>query len=270
MPHCQKEKHDHAAKSKKEKLRIKQEKIARKQALTLAREKAELEASKPKPNIIAPVEGQREYEIGCEPEAEHRFNKLKRRNKHLRTDLIRNFERAEREEEERKKREEEERLRQEQEKENGQESSSSEEEEVEEYIIYICECCNKKFATKNQFINHSNSKKHKDNAAIYEEAGVIVTGVELRGQTDEVYNDEDKEESDDEEEMYGMAIDREDWYSGEDWYGEENHFEEESEEEEELHKPSVFSAFAALDDSSTSSSSASSDDEEEEVSYPSQ
>ena len=95
----------------------------------------------------------------------------------------------EREEEERKKREEDERYRRAQEEkrrqenyENGIEEEEEEEEPpiVTEYLVYICQCCQKKFNTTNQFANHTNSKRHRENAKLYEEAGVIVTEIQLR------------------------------------------------------------------------------------------
>ena len=73
MPHCQKESHDHSTKSKKEKARIKAEKAAKKQAaLDGLRKKEEEELLKP--NNTPLVEGFGEYEIGCKPEREYKFN----------------------------------------------------------------------------------------------------------------------------------------------------------------------------------------------------
>lgn len=90
-------------------------------------------------------------------------------------DIIKQQQKAEREEEERIKKEQENNYRLEQEKFNA----ATEEEEVEEleelkeeYLVYICQCCNRKFKTPNQFKNHIESKKHKDIARLYEEAGV--------------------------------------------------------------------------------------------------
>ena len=64
-----------------------------------------------------------------------------------------------------------------------------------EYVVYICECCDKRYATKNQFLNHSNSNRHWDLVRIYQELGVIVTHIELRGE-----NGNDQEAYDDDEE----------------------------------------------------------------------
>ena len=106
MPHAQKEKHDHSTFSKKKKDQAKQDKVAKKQAqLDLETAAAEAGKKTPLPNSLPLVEGFGEYEIGCEPEREYNFNKLKRSKKHLRNDIRRNQEREEEE-----KREEERRL----------------------------------------------------------------------------------------------------------------------------------------------------------------
>ena len=89
-------------------------------------------------------------------------------------DIIKQQQKAEREEEERIKKEQKNNYRLEQEKLNA--ATEEEEEELEElkeeYLVYICQCCNRKFKTVQQFSNHIESKKHKDIARLYEEAGV--------------------------------------------------------------------------------------------------
>lgn len=90
-------------------------------------------------------------------------------------DIIKQQQKAEREEEERLKKEREDKYRLEQEKLKPTTEEEEEEEEeliVKEYLVYICQCCNKKFNTTNQFKNHIDSKKHRDVARLYEEAGV--------------------------------------------------------------------------------------------------
>lgn len=73
MPHCQKESHDHSSKSKKAKQKKALEKAAKKQeALDAAKKKEEEELLKP--NNMPLVEGFGEYEIGCVPEREYKFN----------------------------------------------------------------------------------------------------------------------------------------------------------------------------------------------------
>jgi hypothetical protein len=82
MPHCQKEKHDHTAKSKKERLAKKEELLARRKAAKDL--EAELEAAKIKPTNIGLADGFGDYEVGCEPEKElkaPRFNVNKRSKK---------------------------------------------------------------------------------------------------------------------------------------------------------------------------------------------
>ena len=84
MPHCQKEKHDHTAKSKKERQRKKEELLARKDAGKAQALEAEIEKAKSQPNNIAFAEGFGEYEVGCEPEKEYKaptFNLNKRSKK---------------------------------------------------------------------------------------------------------------------------------------------------------------------------------------------
>eukprot|EP00580_Thalassiosira_gravida_P017098 CAMPEP_0201675390 /NCGR_PEP_ID=MMETSP0494-20130426/39516_1 /ASSEMBLY_ACC=CAM_ASM_000839 /TAXON_ID=420259 /ORGANISM="Thalassiosira gravida, Strain GMp14c1" /LENGTH=110 /DNA_ID=CAMNT_0048157823 /DNA_START=109 /DNA_END=437 /DNA_ORIENTATION=- len=109
MPHCQKEKHNHSSKSKKSKQ-------AKKEALALARkQKAEglEEAEKEKlkaGNNLALKDGFGEYEVGCEEEMEYvaKFNMNKRSKKHLRMDIIKQQQKAEREAEERLRQQQEE------------------------------------------------------------------------------------------------------------------------------------------------------------------
>ena len=86
------------------------------------------------------------------------------------------------------------RLEQEKLKQEAQEEDEEEEEPVtEEYLVYICLCCHKKFNTANQFKNHLESKKHRNNAKLYEEAGVIVTEVQRK----EDFDDDDNSYEDD-------------------------------------------------------------------------
>ncbi len=81
MPHCQKENHDHKAKSRKDKLKKKEAALARKKA-ALAKEKEEEEERLKLANNIALAEGFGAYEVGCEEEEEYvaKVN-LKKRNK---------------------------------------------------------------------------------------------------------------------------------------------------------------------------------------------
>ena len=86
MPHCQKEKHNHASKSKKEKQRKREEGIARRKAFKAAEEAAELERQNGGGiggNNVALKEGYGEYEIGREEEMEYvaKFNMNKRSKK---------------------------------------------------------------------------------------------------------------------------------------------------------------------------------------------
>ncbi len=208
MPHCQKENHNRAAKSKKEKQKAKQAMAERKKKLAEAAATAEAEAALKISNNISPVEGHGAYEIGYEEEPEYqRFNVKKRSKKHLRNDLRKKMLREAQEEEERIKKQQEEEYRQQQKalKEAAGELSSSEEEEeppVLEYLVYVCECCDKRYATKNQFLNHLNSKKHKHKVKVFESMGLLVTHVELRGENGnekELYDDYVDEEEDDDD-----------------------------------------------------------------------
>lgn len=103
---------------------------------------------------------------------------------------MRQEERRRREDEERLKQEQKEKYRLEQEKlkQEAQEDEDEEEEEpvTEKYLVYICLCCHKKFNTANQFKNHLESKKHRNNAKLYEEEGVIVTEVQHKEDSDNV------------------------------------------------------------------------------------
>jgi len=201
MPHCQKENHNRAAKSKKEKQQARQETAARKKKLAEAVAAAEAEAALKTSNNIAPVEGHGAYEVGHEEEPEHlRFNVKKRSKKHLRNDLRKRMLREAQEEEERIRKQQEEEYRQQQRalKEAAGEVSEEEEEEEEppvlEYLVYVCECCDKRYATKNQFLNHLKSKNHKQKVKFYESMGLLVTHVELRGENGnekELYDDEE-------------------------------------------------------------------------------
>ena len=301
MPHKQKENHDHSAKSKKERQKAKQEREAKKKAAVEARLKIEAEeAVGQKPNNIALAEGAGEYEVGCEAEEEIplRFNIKKRNKKHLRRDVRRNAERQAREEADRLQREQEERWHREQKEaerrqrklegreEESDESEEEDDDEGEEYLVYICECCGKKYATTNQFANHANSRKHKANAAMYEEAGIVVTSVQLklRLDDDEQYQeykdnqfddfeygdgDSDFNDSDEEREFYngkGEYLDDDEEHESE---GEE---EEESEDEEivppQRPKANLFSALMMGDSSSSESDDEESDNEQEEKPNP--
>uniref|UniRef100_A0A7S1FMF2 C2H2-type domain-containing protein n=1 Tax=Corethron hystrix TaxID=216773 RepID=A0A7S1FMF2_9STRA len=268
MPHCQKENHDHKAKSKKDKLKKKEAALARKKA-SLAREKEEEEERLKLSNNIALAEGFGAYEVGCEEEEEYvaKVNLKKRNKKHLRNDIRRQEERRRREEEKRLKQEQEEKYRLEQEKlkQEAQEEDEEEEDPVtEEYLVYICLCCHKKFNTANQFKNHLESKKHRNNAKLYEEAGVIVTEVQR------------KEDFDDDDHSYEDDVTEEECDTDGDSINEHengsNHSDDEQssdEEEEYYEKPkkvgNLFSAMALFDDSSSSSSSDSDEEEDEEI-----
>lgn len=84
MPHCQKEKHDHRAKSKKDKQKKRDELASRKKAIKEAADAAELEKkAKLGGNNVALKDGFGEYEIGCEEEMEYvaKFNMNKRSKK---------------------------------------------------------------------------------------------------------------------------------------------------------------------------------------------
>ena len=115
-------------------------------------------------------------------------------------------------------------------------------------------------------MNHTNSKRHRDNAKLYEEAGVIVTEVQLRKDFDD--DDFSFEEEEDEQEY---EFDQESKEYGEDCFdsgsgsGNEEVSDNEEEDYEEPKKVgSLFGALAAFSDSSSSSSSDSSDEEDEE------
>ena len=209
MPHCQKEQHNRAAKSKKEKQKAKQEAITRKKKTQEAQAAAEAEAALKLSNNVAPVEGHGAYEIGCEAEPEyHKFNALKRSKKHLRNDLRKKMLRELQEEEERLKKQQEEDYKNEQRalKEASGDLGSGDEDEEEdqdqdprilEYFVFICECCDKRYATKNQFLNHTKSKKHRSKVRIFEDLGLLVTHVELRGENGnekELYDDYEEED----------------------------------------------------------------------------
>jgi hypothetical protein len=210
MPHCQKEQHNRAAKSKKERQRAKQEVINRKKKFQEAQAAAEAETALKPSNNVAPVEGHGAYEIGCEPEPEyHKFNVKKRSKKHLRNDIRKKMLREAQEEEERRKKQQEEEYKIQQlalKEASGVGVSEEEEEEEEprvlEYFVFICECCDKRYATKNQFLNHTKSKRHRSNVRIFEDFGLLVTHVELRGENGnekELYDDYEEEEDFDNE-----------------------------------------------------------------------
>lgn len=88
-------------------------------------------------------------------------------------DIIKQQQKAEREEEERIKREQERQYRLEQEEKLKQNTTTNEnndeekeQEEViktttEEYLVYICQCCNKMFKTTNAFKNHTDVSKER-------------------------------------------------------------------------------------------------------------
>lgn len=79
MPHCQKENHNHTAKSKKERQKKKEALQARKKAAKTGEEE-ELEKG---PNNLALADGFGEYIVGCEEERKFqaRFNMNKRSKK---------------------------------------------------------------------------------------------------------------------------------------------------------------------------------------------
>ena len=206
MPHCQKESHNRAGKSKKDKAKGRQEAAARRKKLL--DETAEAEAAllhKSGINNIAPLEGHGAYEIGCEeePECPIKYNVKKRSKKHLRNDLRKKMLRDMQEEEERLKKLQEEEYRQQQQQQQlalktaAEDKDDEEEEEEEEipileYFVFICECCERRYATKNQFFNHAKSKKHRRTVRIFESLGLLATHVELRGENGnekELYDD---------------------------------------------------------------------------------
>ena len=185
--------------------------------------------------------------------------------------MRKNEERKEREEQERLKKERQEQYRLQEEKLNQEAAGDQEEQEeeplTEEYLVYICQCCHKKFNTTNQFVNHSNSKKHRYNAKIYEEAGVIVTEVQLRRNVDDGEYSYEEEEY---EEEYEFDKEREEYTEDcIDTAHIENDEVSEGGDEEEEGEPAtkvrnIFAAFADDSDSSSSSSSSDSSDEEDE------
>ena len=256
MPHKQKENHNHSAIGKKERLRQKQDAEARKQAKLTAAKALEEEKKLLGGNNIPLVEGHGAYEIGCEPEKEYKFNVNKRSKKHLRNDLRLKAEREEKDQEDEERRRVEEAAR-EACSEKDQEEEEEEEVIVEEYMVYICECCDKRYATKNQFLNHSNSKKHKDLVRIYEELGLIVTHIELRGE-----NGNDKEAYDDYEEDSKIWDDTNAFMQYEHKKEEADENDHDSDEEDVQPRENLFAAFA--DDSSSSSSGSSEDSDVED------
>lgn len=212
MPHKQKEGHDHSTFSKKQALEKKRAKDVAKKA----KEEAKLVEEEAKKlllgNNVPLVDGHGEYELGYEPdEKEQRYNKLKRCRKHLRGDL--RIKQLKEEEEQRVAKEERQRTerlaveaetahkRREERRVAGEEVTDSEddesedEEELQELVVYFCECCNRKYATRNSFINHMNSKRHRMSAAPYEEAGLLVYSLEVKT-TDNEGDCSDSEESD--------------------------------------------------------------------------
>eukprot|EP00531_Pseudo-nitzschia_arenysensis_P002206 CAMPEP_0116139922 /NCGR_PEP_ID=MMETSP0329-20121206/13565_1 /TAXON_ID=697910 /ORGANISM="Pseudo-nitzschia arenysensis, Strain B593" /LENGTH=548 /DNA_ID=CAMNT_0003634987 /DNA_START=146 /DNA_END=1792 /DNA_ORIENTATION=- len=273
MPHCQKENHNRAGKSKKERQKVKQEAASRKKRLQEEKAAAEAEAALKISNNIAPVEGHGAYEIGCEPEPEyHRFNVKKRSKKHLRNDLRKRMLREAQEEEERLKKQQEEEYRQQQLalKEASGEVSSEEEEEEEppvlEYFVFICECCDKRYATKNQFLNHTKSKKHRSKVRIFEDLGLMVTHVELRGENGnekELYDDyeDDDEDASDDENNNAICKPARMSNGDDDGESEDDESEEESDEDDFVapKRNNVFAAFSA----GFSSSSEDEDSEDE-------
>jgi hypothetical protein len=82
MPHCQKENHNRAAKSKAEIQRKKEAAIARRKAAKEKELQDELERQKLAPNNVGLADGFGEYEIGCEEEKEYVAHvNLKKRSK---------------------------------------------------------------------------------------------------------------------------------------------------------------------------------------------
>ena len=89
-------------------------------------------------------------------------------------DIIKQQQKAEREEAERIKREQERQYRLEQEKlkQNATNDNNDEEKEViktttEEYLVYICQCCNKMFKTTNAFKNHTDVSKERGERLVF-------------------------------------------------------------------------------------------------------
>ena len=166
-----------------------------------------------------------------------------------------------------------------------EEEEEEEEEEieivVEEYIVYICECCDKKFRTRNHFVNHTNSRRHRAFAAIFEDAGMTPIGVEIRGAAEEEEEEEDYEDEvfdDDDDSAEQEEVDKEGGdilvvLAREEEDSDSDSDSDSEPEQDSDRKPNLFSAFAAAFDddessgsssSSSSSSSESSEDEEEE------
>jgi len=268
MPHCQKENHNHTAKSKKDRRRAKEEMAARKKKQTEERTAAEAEAAALKQgNNLPLVEGHGAYEIGHEEEPEyHRFNVKKRSKKHLKKDLRKLQLREMQEEEERRIKQQAEEYRLALKETNGEFSEEEKEEEpsILEYFVFVCECCDKRYATKNQFLNHSRSKKHRDKVRIFEDLGLLVTHIELRGENGNeknLYNDYE-EDNDDEpvnETITGNGAICKPATSGS-ANDESGNDESEEESEEEYIAPKRKSTFAAF----SAGFSSSSEDEESE------
>mmetsp|Transcript_23382 Transcript_23382/g.55364 ORF Transcript_23382/g.55364 Transcript_23382/m.55364 type:complete len:558 (-) Transcript_23382:147-1820(-) len=284
MPHCQKEKHNHAARSKKERRRQREEQAARKKTLAEEKAAAEAEAALKLSNNIAPVEGHGQYEIGCEPEPEYtRFNAKKRSKKHLRQDARKAMLREKLEEEERQRKQQEEEYRQRLRalrEANGETEVTSEEEEEEEeeppvleYFVFVCECCDKRYATKNQFLNHINSKKHKRKVRIWEELGLLVTHVELRGENGnekELYDDYEDDNDDDDDESDNDDDDRAQRRPAKGGASDDESEEDESEDESDDEyvppkKKNVFEAFAGFSSSSEDEDSESDNDSDSDA-----
>lgn len=173
------------------------------------------------------------------------------------------------------KKEKEEQYRLQQEKLKQESTGNHEEEEqelepiIKEYLVYICQCCYKKFNTTNQFVNHSNSKKHRYNARLYEEAGVIVTEIQLRRNNDDDDDDGYSYEEDDyaEDDEFGQGREEGGEFGS---YYDNGDDSEEDEEEDEDEEPATkarntFSAFADDSDSSSDSSSDNSEEEDEDI-----
>ena len=286
MPHCQKEKHDRGGRSQKERNRLRSEKAAAKKkaaaAALLASLAEEEAAGGGGGNNLALPEGHGTYVLGCAPPREFKFNDRKRNKKHLREDLRRREVEREREEREREElRRRMERMRAEGHGHGPDRPSEAEEEEeeeievvMEEYLVYICECCDKKFRTKNHFVNHTNSRRHRAFAAIFEDAGMTPIGVEIRGAVEAEEEEEDYEDEDYEDEVFDDDDDSAEQHHKEGGdilvvlAGEEEDSNSDSDSEPEQdsdRKPNLFSAFAAAFDDDESSSSESSEDEEEDA-----
>lgn len=145
-----------------------------------------------------------------------------------------------------------------------QEADGQEEEEeplTEEYLVYICQCCGKKFNTTNQFVNHSNSKKHRDNAKLYEEVGVIVTDVQLWKKGHSYKHDE--------EEYDEYEFEKSEYVDDIEEYGETNNDAESSDSDSdkvatEPIRKSMFAAFADSDSSNSSCNSSESSKKEDD------